>query len=72
MQDNISRTGSNWTGRTPRTTQEAGLGFFPQDPNSSYEEPTVSQKIWDVIAVVGGMTTGTLIFWAVGAYYFGI
>lgn len=53
MQNNLERTGSNWTGRTPRTAQEAGLEFFPQYPGNDYEEPPLAQKVWDVIAVVG-------------------
>jgi hypothetical protein len=48
MQDSINRTGSNW-GRTPRTVREA----FPQYPGSDYVEPTVSDKILDVVVVVG-------------------
>lgn len=47
MQDNIARTGSNWTGRTPRTTREA----FPQYPDSHYKEPPLAQKIADAIVL---------------------
>lgn len=45
MQD---RKGSNWTG-TPRTMREA----FPQCPGPDYVEPTIAEKILDVIVVVG-------------------
>lgn len=50
MQDSINRTGSNW-GRTPRTIREA----FPQYPGSDYGEPTVAEKILDVIVVAGAI-----------------
>ncbi len=40
-------TSSNWTGRTPRTMQEA----FPQYPGCGYEDPPLTSKIGDAIAI---------------------
>ena len=48
MQDNTERTGSNWTGRAPRTTAEA----FPQYPGPDYAEPSLLDKILDVGMIV--------------------
>lgn len=47
MQDNLTRTGSNW-GSTPRQSRDA----FPQYPGPLYREPTVAQKIADVLVMV--------------------
>lgn len=47
MQD---RTGSNWS-KTPRTMREA----FPQFPGPDYIEPTVAEKILDIIVVAGAI-----------------
>lgn len=55
-------TSSNWTGRTPRTMQEA----FPQYPGLDYVEPSLKSKILDCIVLFGGI--GALAFFA----YFGV
>ncbi len=47
MQNNIMQTGSNWTGKFPRTMQEA----FPQYPGTGYEDPPLASKVGDVIAI---------------------
>ena len=47
MQDNINRTGSNWTGKYPRSLEEAGLGDW-HDP-----EPPIWKQILLGAAIAG-------------------
>lgn len=67
MQDNLGRTGSNWTGRTSRTMREA----FPQFPGADYTEPTFGQKVADAVVLVGSIGAVALAFWAAGSYFMG-
>jgi len=53
-------------GRAPRTLEEA----FPQFPGADYEEPSLNEKVWDVIAIVAAVAVFGLMAYA-GAGIFG-